>query len=47
MNFTRTQNLFPKVPPAAYDELCDFLRQSGSPLTPAQRRQLAHRRSSR
>lgn len=36
MNFTRTQNLAPKVPPAAYNELCDFLRQSGSPLTPAE-----------
>ncbi|GJJ00887.1 hypothetical protein RugamoR64_14250 [Duganella rhizosphaerae] len=35
MNFTRSQKTSPKVPPAAYDELCDFLRQSGSPLTPA------------
>ncbi|RFP08599.1 MULTISPECIES: hypothetical protein [unclassified Duganella] len=36
MNFTRSQKTSPKVPPAAYDELCDFLRQSGSPLTPAE-----------
>ena len=36
MNFTRTQKTSPKVPPAAYDELRDFLRHSGSPLTPAE-----------
>ncbi|MCU6498712.1 hypothetical protein LPN04_13000 [Rugamonas sp. A1-17] len=36
MNTPRSQKTSPQVPPAAYDELCDFLRQSGSPLTPAE-----------
>ncbi|GJI95708.1 hypothetical protein RugamoR57_24260 [Duganella caerulea] len=36
MNTTRSQKTSPQVPPAAYDELCDFLHQSGSPLTPAE-----------
>lgn len=36
MNTTRSRKTSPKVPPAAYDELCDFLRQSDSALTPAE-----------
>lgn len=36
MNTPRSQKTSPQVPPAAYDELCDFLHQSGSPLTPAE-----------
>lgn len=38
MNARRSENTppTPSIPPAAYDELRDFLRQSGNPLSPAE-----------
>lgn len=38
MNPPRTEKALPNpiLPPAAYDELCDFLRRSGSTLTPTE-----------